>query len=302
MTLLKLRKISLLAGTIIVLAGLVHGPIVSPSEAHGEKSGKRKVSRESFPGAAKFDPEAAYKYSQSVVGKSLGNHSFIDTDGKSVNLEQFRGDPLIISMVFSSCFDICPAVTINLASAVDAARKILPDKKFNIISVGFDTLHDTPAAMKLFARQYNIGDENWRIASGEPDAVEHLAADTGFIYFASPRGFDHLIQTTVVNAEGKIDSQIYGENFEATRLVEPLKQLYFGGIASVDSVESFVNRVRLFCTIYDPTEDTYRFDYSFFIGMALSAFVLFLMGNFVVRNIWRLWFADPGPSTNNTVS
>ena len=291
---IEIRRILMLAGLALAVAPMLAAPenlsIVTP--AFGDENGKRKFTRESFPGASKFNPESAYKYSQSAVGKTIGNYRFLGTDGKRLNLDQFRGEPLIISMVYSSCFDICPAITMNLASAVDKARKVLPDKKFNVISIGFDTLHDSPAAMKLFARQYDVSGDNWKVVSGSPDAVERLAADTGFIYYRSARGFDHLMQTTLVDADGKVDTQIYGENFDATLLVEPLKQLYFGGIASVTNVESFVNRVRLFCTIYDPKTDAYKFDNSFFIGMALSAIVLLLMGNFVVRNVWRLWFSD----------
>ena len=299
-----MHKIFMMAGAVLitapVLAALTDMSIVQP--AYGGESSTPRVTKESFPGASKFDPESAYKYSQSAIGKMIGNYKFRGTDGKMISLDQFGGEPLIISMVYSSCFDICPAITMNLASAVDKARAVLPDKKFNILSIGFDTRRDTPTAMKLFARQYDVNGDNWKVASGAPDAVERLAVDTGFIYFTSPRGFDHLMQTTLVDADGKVDTQIYGENFDATLLVEPLKQLYFGGIASVTDIQSFVNRVRLFCTIYDPKADAYKFDYSFFIGMALSAIVLILMGNFVVRNVWRLWFSDQKNETGKALS
>ena len=58
-----------------------------------------------------------------------------------------------------------------------------------------------------------------------------LAADVGFSYVRSPRGFDHVTQTTVVDASGKVYRQIYGDAFPTPALVEPLKELIYGTAA-----------------------------------------------------------------------
>jgi protein SCO1/2 len=92
----------------------------------------------------------------------------------------------------------------------------------------------------------------------------------GFIYFPSPRGFDHLAQTTVVDPEGRVYRHVYGADFEAPALVEPLKELVFGGAADFVSLEGLINRVRLFCTLYDPASERYKFDYSIFISMTVG--------------------------------
>lgn len=249
----------------------------------------RTATKASFAGASKFDAKSAYTYSQSAIGRKIGGYSFVSTTGQPVSLEQFRGSPLIISMVYSSCHRTCPLITQNLLEAVEDARDALGDRNFNVVSVGFDTFNDTPAAMARFASRQGIEGERWTVLSGGADGVERLAADAGFIYFSSAKGFDHLNQTTLVDADGTVHTQIYGQDFDPTRLTEPLKQLLLGRAKSLSSFDSLLNQVVLFCTIYDPYAGKYRFDYSFFIGMFLSAVVLVLMGNFVVRNIWRVW-------------
>lgn len=290
---MELRAKNLSRLRVIIILILMSLTITLPSWAHDDANqSARTVTKESFPGAAKFEPAAAYKYSQSAIGKSIGAYKFITTDGTAIKLDQFRGKPLIVSMVYSSCAHTCPVMTQNLAEAVEKARTALGEKSFNVVSIGFDTLRDTPMAMKSFARQQDVGDQNWKILSGKPDVVERLSADTGFIYFASPKGFDHLTQTTLIDAKGDVYAQIYGQDFDATRLTEPLKQLLLGQAKSLASFDALLNQVKLFCTIYDPYAGKYRFDYSFFIGMFLSAIVLLLMGNFVVRNIWRVWRND----------
>jgi protein SCO1/2 len=39
-------------------------------------------------------------------------------------------------------------------------------------------------------------------------------------------------------------------------------------------VASLVDRVRLFCTVYDPTTGRYHFDYSLFIQIAIGALAI----------------------------
>ena len=302
---MHLRAKNLIKSLVVIILIVMSPATFTPSSAHDDKpatsdkitnQSARTVTKESFPGAAKFEPAAAYKYSQSAIGKTIGNYKFIKTNGKATTLDQYRGKPLILSMVYSSCAHTCPMMTQNLAEAVEDARDALGGKNFNVISVGFDTLRDTPQAMKSFARQQDVGDENWNILSGKPDVVERLSADTGFIYFASPKGFDHLTQTTLIDAKGEVYAQIYGQDFDPTRLTEPLKQLLLGEAKSLASFDALLNQVKLFCTVYDPYAGKYRFDYSFFIGMFLSAIVLLLMGNFVVRNVWRVWHETPKDS------
>tara|TARA_B100000315_G_scaffold192968_1_gene183422 strand:- start:3418 stop:4353 length:936 start_codon:yes stop_codon:yes gene_type:complete len=300
-----------LSGSLVIIILIVMSHVAAmPVRAHDDsaktphqetKLSARTVTKESFPGAAKFEPQTAYKYSQAAIGKTVGNYKFISTENKVVNLDQYRGKPLILSMVYSSCAHTCPMMTQNLADAVKDAREVLGNDDFNVISVGFDTLRDTPRAMKSFAKQQDVGDANWQVLSGKPDVVERLSADTGFIYFTSPKGFDHLTQTTLIDAKGEVYAQIYGQDFEATRLTEPLKQLLLGTAKSLSSFDSLLNQVKLFCTIYDPYAGKYRFDYSFFIGMFLSAIVLLLIGSFLVKNIWRLWFKpdENHPETSN---
>ena len=39
-------------------------------------------------------------------------------------------------------------------------------------------------------------------------------------------------------------------------------------------LDDLVNRVRFFCTTYDPRNDAYRFDYSLFLGMLIGASII----------------------------
>ncbi|GMQ99366.1 MAG: hypothetical protein BMS9Abin18_0183 [Zetaproteobacteria bacterium] len=231
-----------------------------------------------------FDSDKALKNSQDAIGRTLSGYTFHDRAGKLVKLSDFHGKPLLISLVYTSCFHICPATTQNLARAVKAVRSAVGKNKFSIVTIGFDTLHDTPERMHAFARQQGVSNVHyWKFLSADKTTITRLAANLGFIFVPSPKGFDHLIQTTVVDKEGKIYRQIYGMNFDPSNLTEAMKELVFGLSPATLSLSSLVNRARLFCTVYDPSTGTYKFNYAMIFGMSVGVLVLSLTGFFLIR-------------------
>jgi protein SCO1/2 len=221
-----------------------------------------------------LDPKAALALSRAAEGRTLGDFPM---------LERFRGKPLVISMIYSSCFHACPQTTQTLARAVATARRALGKDSFAVVSVGFDSVHDTPAAMELFARQQGI---DWPALPADPATRDRLAADLGFSYTATSRGLDHIAQTTVIDARGRIYRQVYGESFEAPLLVEPLKDLVLGRGAALTNLQSLTDRVRLICTVYDPASGAYRTDYGLFleIGFGLASVLTIV---FLLVRAWR---------------
>jgi len=230
-----------------------------------------------------FDRNAAIAYSQGALGRALDDYAFVDSDGGAVRLSDYRGKPLVVNMVFTACAQSCPIVVQTLRDAVEVARDAVGRNAFSVVTVGFDAGNDTPARMRAFARAQGVDLPNWRFLSGDRDTVERLSETLGFIYFPSPRGFDHLAQTTVIDGQGTVYRQVYGAQFKAPALVEPLLELAFGRPSAAGALADVVNRVRLFCTYFDPASQRYRFDYSIFIAFAVGAASLIGLGVILVR-------------------
>jgi protein SCO1/2 len=223
-----------------------------------------------------FDRDTALQISQAAIGQSLGNYSFYAADGREVRLKDYLGTPLLISMIFTSCHHICPTTTQHLLRASEVAQEALGDNSFRIISIGFDTVNDTPDAMRGFATQQGVDTDNWQFLSATPETIAHLSRDLGFQFFPSPRGFDHLIQTSMIDRKGRVYSQVYGMQFELPSLVEPLKQLVLNRPESAGHpISSLVDRIRLFCTVYNPATGRYEFDNSLFFRIASGLMVVF---------------------------
>jgi len=222
-----------------------------------------------------YDADSAVATSQAAIGKSLEDYSFYDRQGRAVKLSDYRGKPLLISLIFTSCHHVCPAITRHLATAVEAAREAMGEDSFQVLTIGFDTPVDTPDAMRVFANKQSIDDPNWEFLSGSAEELARLVDNIGFVYFPSPRGFDHINQVTVIDRDGVVYRQVYGAAFELPWMVEPIKELVYNRPQPGDHIGSgLLNRIKLFCTVYDPNTGRYKFDYSLFVGMAVGAIIV----------------------------
>lgn len=222
-----------------------------------------------------YSTDEALAVSQAAIGRELASLEFTDSSGRPVKLADYGGRPLLISLIFTSCYHVCPTLTKHLKTAVDAAREALGRDSFRILTIGFDAANDTPARMRDFARKQGIDDPDWAFLSAPAETIAALAENVGFIYFPTPRGFDHITQLTIVNRDGVIYKQVYGGTFELPWLVEPLKELVFNRPQSAHNFFSGIaDRVKLFCTVYDPSTGRYRYDYSLFVQIAIGALAL----------------------------
>lgn len=239
------------------------------------------AAHEQAPG--KPDLERALQVSQAAIGRPLGDYLLQDRLHRPVRIADYRGKPLVISFVYTGCFDVCPTATQFLARAVRAARAALGDSSFNVLTVGFNQPFDAPDAMAAFARQHGIGDAAWEFVGADQKIVQSLTADLGFTYYRTPRGFDHLIQVSIVDAKGVVFTQIYGDTFELPMLVGPLKDLLSGQAVRRGGYDGLWNKVKLFCTVYDPATGQYRFSYTIFVELFAGLTFLGALGFFYIR-------------------
>jgi len=164
---------------------------------------------------------------------------------------------------------------------------MLGEHQFNVISIGFNQPFDSPDAMRSFARQQRIGYRNWAFLSPGREALDVLTRDFGFSYVATPAGFDHVLGVTVVDANGRIHAQVYGDRLRADQLGIPLRQLLSDQpVAAPTTLAGVIDRVRILCTVYDPDTGEYRYDYK--LIFEIIGGVLFFLSALVYGALeWR---------------
>ena len=239
----------------------------------------------SFP-VLSLDEKAALQESQEAIGRQVGDYRFLDSEGKEVRLSALRGKPLVVQFVYTGCFQVCPASTQFLAKAVAEAERTLGPGAFRVATIGFNLPFDHPGAMKDFARKFGLASPHWLFLTPEAEALPALVRDFGFRYEATAAGFDHLLQATIVDANGRIYRQLYGDAFDTPLFVGPLLELAQNAPVPQASLETLWEQVKLLCTVYDAAAGRYRVNYAVFIEIFTGATVL-LGGLWLVAFEWR---------------
>jgi len=259
---------------LLVLLACISGPVAFATEPGAVGEGAIQT----------FQYKSALEASQGAIGRQLSDYPLTDAAGRALRLSDLKGRPLVLSMIYTSCYQICPMTVRHLSKVIDKARDTLGEDNFSVAILGFDTQFDSPLAMQQFAKKQGIDDKGWHLLSADADTVSALAKELGFVFFASPNGFDHIVQATVIDGEGTVYRQVYGEVFDTPLLVDPLMQLVLGRPQPEQTLlADLLNKVRFFCTNYDPASDSYHFDYSLFVGMVIGGMIILATAAFIVR-------------------
>ena len=125
-----------------------------------------------------------------------------DINGKTVDIRDYRGEPVLVTFVYAHCPDVCPLIMENL-------RKVRADagplgKKMKVIAVSVDPKGDTVPVVRNFLQahrvngivDYLIGTRaqlepvwaNWQIARGVPKTDPELVEHSGLIYGVTASG------------------------------------------------------------------------------------------------------------------
>jgi protein SCO1/2 len=238
-----------------------------------------------------LDRQQVLARSEAALGTQIGDHQLTDSQGHRLSLGDYRGRPLIISLIYTSCSSVCPTTTQHLLDAVAEARRSLGADRFAVLTVGFDARHDTPARMATFARQQGIPVAAWRVASGDEATLTALMRDLGFSYEAAAGGFEHITQTSIVDAQGRLYRHVYGDDFPLQVFIEPLKEVVFGTTTRALTMSALADRIRFLCTVYDPNQGRYRTSYAIALGIFVGGLSLLISGTIFgrawVRNVRR---------------
>ena len=235
---------------------------------------------------SRLEPDAVIERSEAAVGQLVGSYVLTDSRGQPLALESFRGRPLVISLVYTSCASVCPVTTQHVLQAVQTARGVVGEDAFAVLTLGFDARNDTPKQLDAFARTQGINLGDWQLASADEATIDAVLADLGFSFDAAAGGFEHITQTTILDADGRVYRQVYGDNFPDQVFIEPLKELVFGTTTQSLSFDDLVKRIKFICTVYNPSSGAYEFDYAIGFGIVIGGLSLILTGLIIFR-LWR---------------
>jgi protein SCO1/2 len=194
-------------------------------------TGKRRVKA----AAAPASPQEARRPLK--VGEILPDREFLNEEGKPVRLSDSRGKAVALTFVFTRCAlpEACPKMMRNF-SAVAAALKGDPKGPTNweLLTISFDSFHDTPQTMKAFGQAYQYDPSRWRLLSSDSCCtVRDIALDVDLRYTEDPTApMEHNLRTVILDPQGRITRIFTDESWTVDELVSALRDAASAKVAT----------------------------------------------------------------------
>jgi protein SCO1 len=128
-------------------------------------------------------------------GAAAPDFALRDQDGKTATMEEYRGRPVAVTFVYSTCEDTCPAMVDQVRGALDDTGSDMP-----LLAVSVDPANDTPArARRLLNERRMTGRARFLLGS------ESELAPVWKGYGVQPQEgeLDHTANVVLVDAQGR---------------------------------------------------------------------------------------------------
>lgn len=125
-----------------------------------------------------------------------------DQAGAATSLDRYAGHPVLVSMFYASCPNVCPA----LVGTLQSIERAVPESertRLRVLLVSFDDQLDTPAKLTEVATRQHVDASRWTLARADASDVRLLAAALGIQYRRlADGGFNHATVITLLDERG----------------------------------------------------------------------------------------------------
>jgi protein SCO1/2 len=125
---------------------------------------------------------------------TAANFALRDQDGKLVKLSDYRGQPLMLTFMYSTCRDTCPVTAYQMRGAMDDIGHDIPT-----LAISVDPKNDTPLNAKRFLNRTGLTGR-MKFLMGSEKQLEPIWK----AYGVQPqgKGFDHSAYVLVIDRRG----------------------------------------------------------------------------------------------------
>ena len=143
-------------------------------------------------------------------------------DNEEIQLEDLRGNVLVMVMIYTACKAACPRLVADMRSI----EKQVPAEdlgKVKFIMVSIDPETDTPEKLKEFSKENLMEDDHWMFLRGTPEDTREFAAVLAVSYKKiSPIDFSHSNIISVFNEDGELVHQQEGLGVDNVETIEAI--------------------------------------------------------------------------------
>ncbi len=156
----------------------------------------------------------------------VSSFELTDQAGERFASDDLDGHVWVASFVFTSCRDICPLLTNQVANL----NRRITDPRLRFVSISVDPAVDTPARLQAYAQRYGA-DDRWVFLTGEPRAVRRVVTQILRVPMGERNnvagGYDiaHSEQLLLVDSHGTLRGAYDTDRDGMRRLEEDIERL-----------------------------------------------------------------------------
>jgi protein SCO1/2 len=96
-------------------------------------------------------PKSPFEGATMPAGVRAPDIGLRDQDGRVVRMSDYRGKPVVVTYLYSTCVDACPIAAQMIRGALDDLGHDVP-----AIAISVDPFRDTPASTKAFLKKQHV--------------------------------------------------------------------------------------------------------------------------------------------------
>ena len=115
-----------------------------------------------------------------------------------------RGQPQVVSMLYSSCKFVCPMI-IDSGKAIEQSLSPQERSQLKFTMITFDPKRDTPPVLARLRRDHDLDATRWTLARPDPRDTRAIAGLLGIRYRELADGeFNHTSALVLLDAHGRV--------------------------------------------------------------------------------------------------
>lgn len=149
----------------------------------------------------------------------------LNQDNQRFDSAQLRGKITALDFIFTTCTDVCPIFTANLAQLQRKLNGHYGNQLF-FVSITTDPEVDSTKVLKAYGQRYEADFKNWAFLTGTPAQLKEVWRGFGITVIRRGRGLiQHTSLTTVIDRHGMRKFDHRGEKWRGSDLERDLLTL-----------------------------------------------------------------------------
>jgi protein SCO1/2 len=160
-----------------------------------------------------------------VAGDKLPDIELKSSLGKKIRLNDFRGNAVAITFIYTRCPfpTYCPLINRNFQTTQALLSRLVAGRNWRLLTISMDGDRDTSDTLRAFAQSEQADDNYWTFATAPVNAVRDFGRTVGLEFSFAGDQINHNLRTVVVDTEGRIRHVFRGNTWTPQELAAELR-------------------------------------------------------------------------------